>query len=142
MFSMLQRRAVALLVLSAVLAFGIQSALEVFHPIEVAPQNLSLHDHIQVGDGASLLDSSHADRRNHKHHYCAHSNALACLGRLETVFQRSHARLPTPKPPLCAPCFRSSIEARPSSDSKFSPLDPDTCVGSISVFAIGGPLET
>ena len=88
MFSMSQRKAVVLLVLPAVLAFGIQSALEVFHPIEEGPQNLAPHNHIRVVDGAPVLDHSHADLLDHEHHGCTHSNALAYFARLETAFQR------------------------------------------------------
>ena len=87
MFGMPQRKAVVLLVLPAVLAFGIQSALEVFHPIEEGP-NFTSHDHVLVGDGASVNDSSHADLRAHEHHGCAHSSALAYFGRLGGAFQR------------------------------------------------------
>jgi hypothetical protein len=85
-FSVGQRRVVALFVLPAVFAFGVQSALELFHPLEEAQRNLEPHGHLQFGLGPSLHDSSHADPGHHEHHYCAHSNALAFLAHLETAF--------------------------------------------------------
>ena len=88
MFSIVQRKAVVLLVLPAVLAFGMLSTLEVFHPVEEAPLQVAPHNHVEVGDGVSLHDSSHSDLRDHEHHYCAHSNALSHLARLDTSVQR------------------------------------------------------
>jgi len=81
------RVAVALIVLPAVLAFGFQSSLELFHPIEEARSEVAAHDHFDLA-GPSLYDSSHGDPGDHEHHYCPHSNALAYLAGAAHEFGR------------------------------------------------------
>ena len=78
---------VALLLLPALFVFSVQSALEVFHPIEEDVQEVSGHHHADTGDGPALYDSSHEDSGAHEHHYCAHSNAFAYFIALGTTFQ-------------------------------------------------------
>jgi hypothetical protein len=91
MFSARHSRAavvVVMVLLPAVLAFGIQSALEVFHPLEERVSEPESHEHASVGDHPSLDDSSHGDLGQHEHQYCAHSNVFGSISSPRTRVQR------------------------------------------------------
>lgn len=89
MFRVRHSRAVAGLLLPAVLTFAVQSALEVIHPIEEDVD--AGHFHVESFNGPIVHDADGSGFGEHDHHYCAHSNAVAHVEAPTTGFQRVNA---------------------------------------------------
>ncbi len=82
-------RAVAGLLLPAVLTFAVQSALEVMHPIEEDVD--AGHVHAESLEGPVVHDRDGSGFGEHDHHYCAHANAIAYVQAPAAGFQRVNA---------------------------------------------------
>ena len=89
MFDIRHSRAVAGLLLPAVLTFVVQAAFEVLHPIEEDVG--ARHFHQERSDVLVVHDLDGAGFGEHDHHYCAHSNAIAHVEAPATTSQRMNA---------------------------------------------------
>ena len=88
-----QSRVVAIVLVAAVLAFAVQSALEAIHPIEEDVAVSVGHTHGNTW-GPAIQDPGQGDLGAHDHHFCAHSNAMAFVATPHPSFQHMQSVAP------------------------------------------------
>ena len=89
-----QSRVVAIVLVAAVLAFAVQSALETIHPIEEDVAVSAGHMHANTPRSPRYRIPDHGDLGAHDHHFCAHSNAMAFAATPHPSFQHTQSVAP------------------------------------------------
>jgi hypothetical protein len=90
-----------MLLVPAVLLFGLGSALEVFHPVEEGSFEIDESHHID--ESRAAIHAHDVRGPSHHHEFCAHANAVAHVAGLPTAFGPGEASVELAVEPVDRP---------------------------------------